>query len=383
MHRRDFILGAMAALPLAGCSAPTAPAAPAGVEITPLKTLSTLRSRLLLRLAGVKGVGVRNAVDCYRVVYGSRDSAGAPIRLSGLLALPRGVPALGLASWQHGTTTSRQDVPSTLAAEGMAAAILFAGNGHATVAADYIGLGVSPLTHTYYAVDDTARAVIDLIDVARRLPGVPDAPPFLAGFSQGGHATLAVQQTLEAAGRPVLGSAAVAGAFNLRTISFGEALKGEATQASLYLAYLARGMAARYDHPLETVMTAPMAALTRKLYDQPHKPDEIIAALPKDPRTLFDPAFLDAFDRGGQHWFLEAMAANEVSHFTPRAPVRLFHGAADIDVSPRESTVTADMFRARGSDALAIDLGPVDHGGSALKAAPAVLDWLGSLGKPA
>lgn len=382
MRRRIFLGGAAAGLALAGCgrSAPTL-TAPHGVTLTPVGGYSTLQSRGLLALAGVRGVPVRHGVDCWQVVYPSHDSAGAPIKLSGLLALPRGVSARGLVSWQHGTTTTRQDVPSTLAAEGMAAAILFAGNGYATVAADYIGLGVSPLTHTYYAVDDTARAVIDLIDVARRVPGVPGAPPFLAGFSQGGHATLAVQQTLEAAGRPVLGSAAVAGAFNLRTISFGEALKGRATQASLYLAYLARGMGARYGHPLETVMTGPMAALARKLFDQPHKPDEIIAALPKDPRALFDPGFLDAFDHGGQHWFLEAMAANEVSHFTPRAPVRLFHGADDIDVSPRESTVTAAMFQARGADALAVDLGPVDHGGSALKAAPAVLDWLGSLGK--
>lgn len=382
MRRRTFLGGATAGLALAGCArSASPPVAPDGVTLTPLGGYSPLQSRALLMLAGVKGVPVRHAVDCWQVVYPSRDSAGAPIRLSGLLALPRGAQARGLASWQHGTTTSRQDVPSTLAAEGLAAAILFAGNGHATVAADYIGLGVSGLTHTYYAVDDTARAVIDLIDVARRVPGVPDKPPFLAGFSQGGHATLAVQQTLEAAGRSVLGSAAVAGAFNLRTISFGEALKGQATQASLYLAYLARGQAARYGRPLESVLTAPMAALARRLFDQPHKPDEIIAALPKDPRTLFDPAFLEAFDRGGQHWFLDALATNEVSYFTPRAPVRLFHGASDIDVSPRESRVTAEMFRARGSDAMAIDLGPVDHGGAALKAAPAVLDWLGTLGK--
>jgi len=313
------------------------------------------------------------------VVYGSHDGQGRPIRLSGLLAMPRDVRARGLASWQHGTTTTRGDVPSSLSTEGVAAAILCAGNGYATVAPDYLGLGVSPLTHTYYAADDTARAVIDLIDAARHVPGVPDSPPFLTGFSQGGHACLAAQRALEAAGRPVLGSAAVAGAFNLRTISFPAAMRGGAAQHSLYLTYLARGMAARYGQPLEGALTDKAAALTRTLYDQPHKPDAIVAALPRDPRGLFNAAFLEAYDHDGAHWLLDALFANEVSQFTPRAPVRLFHGTGDKDVSPAESATTAAMFRARGADAASVDVGPVDHNASVLAAAPRVLAWLESL----
>lgn len=379
MQRRAFLTGAIAALPLAGCAGRAELAAPVGATLTPLKSYSRLTSMALLRLAGVKGVPVRHRVDCWRVVYDSRDSRGTPIRLSGLLALPRGVAARGLASWQHGTTTTRGDVPSNLSTEGVAAAILCAGNGYATVAADYLGLGVSPLTHTYYAADDTARAVIDLLDAARRIPGVPDSAPFLTGFSQGGHATLATQQALEAAGRPVLGAAPVAGAFNLRTISFPATLKGGAPQHSLYLTYLTRGLAARYGQPLESALTAGAAALTRTLYDRPHKPDEIASALPKDPRGLFNPAFLEAFDHDGAHWLLDALAANEVSHFTPRAPVRLFYGAGDQDVSPRESVETAAMFRSRGADAAVVNLGATDHNGSILKAAPGILTWLESL----
>ncbi|MDQ0466290.1 alpha-beta hydrolase superfamily lysophospholipase [Caulobacter ginsengisoli] len=378
MRRRTFLSG-LAAAGLAGCARPPSLTAPSDVALTPLKSYSRLQSVALLKLAGVKGVGVRHAVDCYRVGYGSHDARGTPIRLSGLLALPRGGPARGRVSWQHGTTTTRADVPSNLSTEGVAAAILCAGNGFATVAPDYLGLGQSGLTHTYYAADDTARAVIDLLDATRGIAGVPDRPPFLTGFSQGGHACLAAQQALEAAGRAVLGSAPVAGAFNLRTISLGAALKGGAPQCSLYLSYLARGMAARYGQPLESALTGPMAALTRSLYDQPHKPDAIVAALPANPRELFSPGFLDAFDHDGRHWLLEALAANEVSHFTPRAPVRFFHGAADRDVAPQESLTTARMFQASGADARAIDVGPVDHNGSILRAAPRILGWLESL----
>lgn len=377
MRRRTFLTG-FAAAGLTACVSPPL-VAPPGVSLTPLKSYSRLEGLGLLKLAGVKGAGVRHAVACYRVGYGSHDAKGVAIRLSGLLALPRGGAARGRVSWQHGTTTTRADVPSNLSTEGVAAAILCAGNGFATLAPDYLGLGQSPLTHTYYAVDDTARAVIDLLDATRGVVGMPDTAPFLTGFSQGGHACLAAQQALEAAGRNVLGSAPVAGAFNLRTISLGAALKGGAVQNSLYLSYLARGMAARYGQPLESALTGPMAALTRSLYDQPHKPDAIVAALPADPRALFNPSFLEAFDNGGPHWLLDALAANEVSHFTPRAPVRLFYGAADRDVSPQESLATARMFQAVGADARAIDVGPVDHNGSILRAAPSILAWLEAL----
>ncbi|MBI5941802.1 MAG: hypothetical protein HY859_15405 [Caulobacterales bacterium] len=383
MRRRTFLSGAAAGLTLAGCApASRMLAAPEGVTLTPVKSYSRLTSAVLLRLAGVKGVPARHAVDCWRVAYGSHDRQGRPIRLSGLLALPRGVTARGLVSWQHGTTTSREDVPSRLSSEGVAAAVVFAGNGFAAVAPDYLGLGDSPLTHTYYAADDTARAVIDLLDAVRTVSGVPDTPPFLAGFSQGGHACMAVQQALEASGRAVLGSAPCAGAFNLRTVSFPAALKGGATQSSLYLNYLVRGLGARYGHPLESALTDRASALTRTLYDQPHKPEAIIAVLPRDPRGLFNTGFLDAFERGGPHWLLDAMAANEVSHFTPRAPVRLYFGAADLDVSPTEATTTARMFQALGADAAAVDVGPYDHNASILRAAPKALAWLETLVEP-
>ena len=376
MRRRSFLIGAAASLPLAGCLAPPKLGAGTGVTVTPLKTYSTLQSSALLKLAGVKGVAAAHAVDCYRVSYPSHDAKGRPIRLSGMFAMPRGVAAKGLVSWQHGTTTTRAEVPSNLSTDGAAAAIVFGGNGYATVAADYIGLGESMLTHTYLVADDTARAVIDLIHAARTIPGTPATAPFLIGFSQGGHASLAAQQTMEAAGEAVLGVASVAGPHNLRTISFPAALKGGSPSHSLYLSYMARGYSARYDQPLESVLTGQAAALCHTLYDQPHKPDDIIAALPKAPRSLFTPAFLDDFDQGRPNWLLQAIGANETSHFTSKAPVRLYYGHSDIDVPPAEATTTAAMLTQRGARAVSVDVGPYDHNPSILHAAPLALDWL-------
>jgi len=378
MRRRTFLATA-AALPLAGCAAPQL-TAPPGVTLSHVKTWSPLEAWALLKLTSVDGVQPRHTVDAWRVLYPSADAAGRPITLSGLIALPRDAHPDSLVVWLHGTTTTRSAVPSNVSTDGMAAAFVFAGTGRAVIAPDYLGLGASPLTHTYLVADDTARAVTDLLATARKIAGVPATPPFMIGFSQGAHAALATQAVLEAQGQPVRGSAAVAGAHNLRTISLGEALAGGAASHALYLAYMVRGYAARYGRPMASVLTDAAAARAADLFDRPHTPDEIMAGLPKAPRQMFRPDFLAAFDADQPNWMLDALAANETSHFTPRAPVRLYYGAADRDVVPREALATAAGMTRRGADVRAIDVGEVGHDPSLLAAAPDALAWLAKLG---
>ena len=54
---------------LAACTHPRPMQAPESVKLTPLKTIPTIEARLLLTLAGVKGISVNNAVDLYRMQY--------------------------------------------------------------------------------------------------------------------------------------------------------------------------------------------------------------------------------------------------------------------------------------------------------------------------
>ena len=142
---------------------PRAIQAPDDVRLTPLKTISTLKARVLLTFAGVDGIPVANAVDCYRIQY-SMGSGSEAVQLSGLLALPRNVVARRLVSFQHGTSTTRTAVPSQLDGTGLAAAIAFAGNGYALLAPDYPGLGESPGRHPYYVADAIGPAVAGMIE---------------------------------------------------------------------------------------------------------------------------------------------------------------------------------------------------------------------------
>jgi pimeloyl-ACP methyl ester carboxylesterase len=376
MAPRTLCLIAICTL-LAACMHPRAIEAPAEVQLTPLKTISTVKARLLLTLSGVDGISVKNAVDCYRMEY-TVGSGSDAVRLSGLLALPRGVTPRRLVSFQHGTSTTRTAVPSRLDGTGIAAAIVFAGNGHALIAPDYPGLGESQGRHPYYVADAIGPAVAGMIEAGQRVQGVPDGPVFLSGFSEGGWASLAALRILESEGKSVLGSAQVAGAYDLRHVSLPAALKGGAPSHSLYLAYAAWGQAAYYHQPLDSVLTREYATTVERLFAGA-KPQEILKTLPQDPRRMFNQAFLDAFDREEAHWYLESFAANSLVDVTPRAPVRLYYGSQDQDVVPEEALAAARAMSARQADVRAIDVGPVGHEPSMLAAAPLILAWLAEL----
>lgn len=352
--------------------------APENLTLVPLRSISPLESWVLLRLSGVEGISAAYAVDCYRMEYSAPGRNGKALRLSGLLALPRGVKARRLVSFQHGTTTTRSAVPSEPDGTGIATAIAFAGNGYALVVPDYPGLGESQGRHPYYVADAIGPAVVAMIEAAKRVKGVPDAPVFLAGFSEGGWASLAALRNMEASGVPVLGSAQVAGAYDLRHVSLPAALKGGAPSHSLYLAYAAWGQAAYYGHALDSVLTPRYAAIAERLFAGAG-PQEILDTLPHDPRQMFNREFLWAYDNGGSHWFLDTFTANSLVGVTPLAPVRLYYGSKDLDVVPEEALATARAMRSRGADVLAVDVGPVGHDPSMLSAAPLILAWLRKL----
>jgi pimeloyl-ACP methyl ester carboxylesterase len=255
---------------------------------------------------------------------------------------------------------------------------VFAGNGYALIAPDYPGLGESQGRHPYYVAAAIGPAVAGMIEAGHRVQGVPDGPVFLSGFSEGGWASLAALRILEGEGKSVLGSAQVAGAYDLRRVSLPAALQGGAPSHSLYLAYAAWGQAAYYHHPLDSVLTPEYATTVERLFAGA-KPKEILKTLPQDPRRMFNQTFLDAFDRDEAHWYLESFAANSLVDVTPRAPVRLYYGSKDQDVVPEEALAAARAMSARRADVRSIDVGPVGHEPSMLAAAPLILAWLGEL----
>lgn len=333
-----------------------------------------------------RAVPIETGATLYRVTYRTHDAAGKGVEASGLVALPHELPLRGVVSYLHGTSTLRSNAPSAPTLEGRLVAAGFAGGRYLLVAPDYIGLGVSTDTHPYLHVGATVNAAVDLLRAARefcRDEGIAWPENLnLIGFSQGGHATAAVQRHLEAHAEPgfvVRAAAAVDGPYDLAGVAFPFALAGGAPSHSLYLAYIVRGYAALYGHPIGSLLREPYASRVQNLLDGTHDNDAIVAGLPVQPRDMFSTEFLAAFDAGAQNWFMDALASNEALRWTPRAPLRLYYGNLDVDVSPRDSVAAADTMRRNGGNAVAISVGDYDHNGAALAAFGDVRSWFDEL----
>ncbi len=134
----------------------------------------------------------------YRVLYTSRDLAGAPAAVSGIIIVPddADVPEEGrpVLAFTHGTIgVARSCAPSLLGGayvEQMWGLEAFVDAGWIIAAPDYLGLGAEGV-HPYLVGDvaavstlDAVRAAIDLAD------GQASSRFAVAGHSQGGHAAM-------------------------------------------------------------------------------------------------------------------------------------------------------------------------------------------------
>jgi pimeloyl-ACP methyl ester carboxylesterase len=371
---RARLLAFIASLVLAACSSPPELAAPEGVELTPIRTISRLEQRLRLWRAGIGDTPVRYDIDCYRMLYRVRLADGREELASGLLALPRAGHPRTLVSWQHGTTATRENVPSTLQVSGRAAMLAFAGAGYALIAPDYLGLGVSEIRHPYLLADPQARTVISMIDAANKIIGVPTSPVFLTGHSEGGHASLAAMRRVEASGKRVLGAAPVAGPYDLRDLT-QLVLTSDLPIHSFYLAYTSWAYADRYNQSLDSILTRDAARRVLIEFDaRDATTNGVGQSLPPHARDMLAPAFAEAAQSNGANWLLDALAENSVTDWTPRAPIRFYYGDADTEVPPEESRNAAAALHQE-----AIDLGPLEHDPALAAATPHIIAWLDEL----
>ncbi|MCF7922453.1 MAG: lipase family protein [Candidatus Marinimicrobia bacterium] len=303
-------------------------------------SLSPAQIQPYLALFGAPlGFTLTYTADAYQIIYKTRDKNGDLIEASGAMFLPQNVDTLDLVSVQHGTTLKRENTGSVNPLYAMDA-ILFAMKGFMAVSPDYIGLGVSEEIHPYLHAELTANAVVDMLRAARIYACENDLDMsdelFLAGYSEGGYATMATHKLIESNYSDEFQLTAVApmsGPYDLIG-STRNLLSRETYDIPAFLAYVVVAYNDIYGWDrLSDIFNEPYAAMLPGLYDGSQEISDVNGQLPTAINALFKTDFTTSFFANQEGAIEQALEDNTLLDWGPIAPVRLFHGTADSTVS--------------------------------------------------
>jgi len=143
------------------------------------------------------------SVDSYKIVYSTVDTENKQINASGLLSIPKkDVGVKGpLLSYQHGTIFTDTKAPSNDAASIEGIGVL-AGSGYIVSSPDYLGYAESTqVLHPYVHAESLASSSVDMLRASKAFLVNQNIAInnqlFLAGYSEGGYANLALQKEIQ------------------------------------------------------------------------------------------------------------------------------------------------------------------------------------------
>ena len=331
-------------------------------------------------------------VAIYKLTYRTTGVSGESTLASGALYMPQtGLDSVPVILYQHGTIMNRDQVPSARAED--PPGLFFAGYGYGVAMADYLGLGESPGLHPYLHWETEATASLDMLRAAREFMNdslaLRENRLFLAGYSQGGHATMAVHKYIHVNQLDnefsVTGSVPMSGPYALSTAQFDHIFSQDSTYTgSYYIPYIAASYQLVYGN---------LYADHSEYYDPPY--DSIFAAW-EATGTYFDQLSMDEFPRNFYefmqdsvmdnllsdpgHPFRQDLRSNDLDDWAPQEPVRMLYCGMDMHVAPSNSTSALESMQSLGAaDVQAINVNDqFNHSSCAIPAFLFALDWFES-----
>ena len=325
-------------------------------------------------------------VKVVAINYSTKGPKNEDTNASGALLVPSGPVgsacniAAPLVAYAKGTDMQK---PRTLAnpqdSETFLLAAMYAAQGYAVVATDYLGYAKSAFPyHPYLHADSEARSVLDAVRAARLAAPVVGASLtsklMFTGYSQGGHASMAAQRAAErdnAGEFNVVAGAHLAGPYNLSgSFKLTNAIAGY----QFFVPFLVTSYQKVYGDVYKNVndaFKAPYAATIENLLPSPTLTSTTLVttgALPgahgETPNqardALFQPAFLaDVQNNPSNALYLDAKK-NDLFGWSPHAATLLCGGAGDptVPLAVHMLPMKAD-FDARGVKTVStIDVDP-------------------------
>lgn len=313
--------------------------------------------QVLKKVPPLDSFTAQHNLSLYKITYKTPAPDGSQTTASGLVAMPtEPTEPVAMVSYQHGTRFDRNDVPSRNNEKNHMYIAAFASSaGFMTVMPDYLGLGDSPLPlHPYVQAETLASSSVNMLLAAKELAAVVNYPIseklFLAGYSEGGFATMVMFELL-AKDYPQLPVSAVAAGSApydwYETMDF--VLLKPGARATAYGAYFFYSMQTytHYWDGFAEIFVAPYDTLIPQLFDGFHTTADILKALPADPQMILQPSFIQAILTGSDSHTTTLIENFNHYAFTPTAPLLLVGTKGDHDVPYHGAEMAYEAFSKR------------------------------------
>ncbi len=336
---------------------------------------------------------VNYGVIIYKIEY-KTTFQGETVTASGLVAAPAGEGPFPVLSYQNGTNTLHRNAPSVNPDFELYAMLeAVASTGFVISLPDYLGFGASDdLFHPYLHGESTVQTVLDMLHAVRELAAMStftiSNDLYLAGYSQGGWATMQVQKEIESgnsAGYLLKASAPGAGPYDLNYINTFILEKEEYPMpyftAYIFDSYQKLGI---IQTPISQVYQSPYSDRIPTLFNGSLTGDSLNNQLTTSVTDLFTGNYRQNHSTDAAYASVrQALTNNSITGWNTDTPTRIIHGKADAFVPYAVSeNIYQDFISAGSASVELIPMNGLGHSDGIIPAGLLSIGWFLELTSP-
>lgn len=296
-------------------------------------------------------------LKAYKITYYTKNEKNNLVKATGLLMYPKANYKLSTVVSDHGTTDSRQNVPSNLKGvlyAGFVVELSYVLNGYILMAPDYVGMGSGDGVHPYVHYPTEASATIDFVTAANKVLAQQNVKRydeyFLAGYSQGAHAAMSTLKKLSIS--------------NPNNLNFKYAYMGDGPYDFSGVT-LQKGVLEKDVYPFTSFIANVVNTCNKTGYQMYNSNiSEVISSEYLDRynyhviqdnggllwgplvwRTLFTNNFVNDVTNNQNNKLRQCLKSNDVYDWYNKTPMTLGHSTVDLAIHPENTSKTIDVQR--------------------------------------
>lgn len=301
--------------------------------------------------------GFNVGLKAYKITYYTKNENNTLVKATGLIMYPNVNYKLSTVVSDHGTTDSRNNVPSNLKGTleaGFVVELSYVLNGYILMAPDYVGMGSGDGVHPYVHYPTEASATIDFVTAANKVLSQLNIKRydeyFLAGYSQGAHAAMSTLKKLSGS--------------NPTQLSFKYAYMGDGPYDFSGVT-LQKGVVEKEVYPFTSFLANVVNTCNNIGYKTYNNTiSEVISTEYLDKynyhviqdnggllwgpfiwRKLFTQSFVNDVTNNNNNKLRQCLRASDVYDWYNKTPMTLGHATVDLAIHPENTSKTIEVQR--------------------------------------